>query len=89
MSVLRWVLPVALSFRVRRPHIRGNLVRLVSRNCWQLAANDGTGAPTLTDLGANFGISTGGVLNLFIATLPNGSSVWLRFVDEVSSAVFR
>ena len=55
---------------------------------WQLVANDGTGAPTLTDMGASFGIATGGVLTLFIAAPPNGSSVWVRVVDEVSGAVF-
>jgi len=55
---------------------------------WQLVANDGTGAPTLTDMGASFGIATGGVLTLFIAAPPNGSSVWVRVVDEVTGAVF-
>ena len=55
---------------------------------WQLVANDGTGAPTLTDMGASFAIATGGVLTLFIAVPPNGSSIWVRVVDEVSGAVF-
>ena len=55
---------------------------------WQLVTNDGTGAPTLTDMGASFGIATGGVLTLFIAAPPNGSSVWVLVVDEVSGAVF-
>jgi hypothetical protein len=55
---------------------------------WQLVANDGTGAPTLTDMGASFAVATGGVLTLFIAAPPNGSSVWARVVDEVSGAVF-
>jgi hypothetical protein len=55
---------------------------------WQLVANDGAGAPTLTDMGVSFGFATGGVLTLFIAAPPNGSSVWVRVVDEVSSAVF-
>ena len=55
---------------------------------WQLVANDGTGAPTLTDMGASFAIATGGVLTLFIAAAPNGNSVWVRVVDEVSGAVF-
>ena len=55
---------------------------------WQLVTNDGTGAPTLTDMGASFAIATGGVLTLFIAAPPNGSSVWARVVDEVSGAVF-
>lgn len=55
---------------------------------WQLVANDGTGAPTLTDMGASFAIATGGVLTLFIAAPSNGSSVWVRVVDEVSGAVY-
>jgi hypothetical protein len=55
---------------------------------WQLVANDGTGAPTLTDIGASFSVATGGVLTLYIAAPPNGSSVWVRVVDEVSGAVF-
>ena len=54
---------------------------------WQLVANDGTGAPTLTDMGASFGIATGGVLTLFIAAPPNGSAVGIRVVEEVSGAV--
>jgi len=55
---------------------------------WQMVANDGTGAPTLTDMGAPFAVATGGVLTLFIAAPPNGSSVWLRAVNEVTGAVF-
>ncbi len=55
---------------------------------WQLVANDGTAAPTLTDMGASFAIATDGVLTLFIAAPPNGSSVWVWVVDEVSGAVF-
>ena len=55
---------------------------------WQLVTNDGTGAPTLTDMGAPFAIATGGVLTLFIAAPPNGSSVWVRAVNEVTGAVF-
>lgn len=39
-------------------------------------------------MGASFGIATGGVLTLFIAALPNGSSVWARVVDEISGAAF-
>ncbi len=54
----------------------------------QLVANDGTGAPTLTDMGASFCIATGGVQALFIAAPPNATSVWVRVVDEVSGAVF-
>ena len=55
---------------------------------WQLVTNDGTGAPTLTDMGAPFAIATGGVLTLFIAAPSNGSSVRVLVVDEVSGAVF-
>jgi hypothetical protein len=54
---------------------------------WQLIANDGSGAPTLTDMGASFGIMTSGVLTLFIAP-PHGSPVRVRGVDEVSGGVF-
>jgi hypothetical protein len=54
----------------------------------QLVANDGTEAPTLTDMCANFAIATGGVLTLFIAVAPNGSSVWVRLIGEVTGAVF-
>ena len=46
-----------------------------SHTCWQLVASDGSGAPTLTDIGASFAIATGGVVTLFIAALANGSSV--------------
>ncbi|WP_228461249.1 hypothetical protein [Paracoccus liaowanqingii] len=39
-------------------------------------------------MGASFGIATGGVLMLYIAGPADGSSVWVRVVDEVSGAVF-
>ena len=55
---------------------------------WQMATNDGTGAPTLTDMGATFAIATGGVLTLYVAAAPNASSVWVRVVNEASGAVF-
>ena len=55
---------------------------------WQLVANDGTGAPTLTDMGAAFAIATGGVLTLFIAAPANGTSIWVRAVSELTGAVF-
>ena len=55
---------------------------------WQLVANDGTGAPTLTDMGASFAIATGGVLTLFIPAQPNGNSVGFRVAYVVSGAVF-
>lgn len=64
------------SFNCARTHTR-----------WQLVANDGSGAPTLTDMGVVLSIATGGVLTLFIAAPLNGSSVWV--VDEVSGAVFQ
>lgn len=38
-----------------------------------LVASDGTGAPTLTDMGASFVIATGGVLSLIIAAKLKGS----------------
>ncbi len=53
-----------------------------------MVANDATGAPTLTDMGARFAIATGRVLTLYIAAPPNGSSVWVRVVGEVSGAFF-
>lgn len=37
---------------------------------------------------ASFAIATGGVLTLFIAAPPNGTSVWVRVVDKVSGSVF-
>jgi len=39
-------------------------------------------------MGASFAIATGGVLTLYIAAPPNGSSAWVRVVDEVSGAIF-
>ncbi|UOA28660.1 hypothetical protein DSM107133_03410 [Pseudosulfitobacter sp. DSM 107133] len=52
---------------------------------WQLVHNDGSGAPTLTDLGSSFPVaSTTIVLSLYIAASPNGSDVGLRVVEEVS-----
>ena len=53
---------------------------------WQTAPSPG--APTLTDMGASFAIATGGVLTLFIAAPPNGSSVCVKVVGGVSGAVF-
>lgn len=37
--------------------------------------------------GGSFAVATGGLLTLFIAAPPNGSSVWVRVVDEVAGAV--
>jgi len=39
-------------------------------------------------MGASFAIAIVGVLTQLIAVSPNGSSVWVRAVDEVSSAMF-
>lgn len=39
-------------------------------------------------MGASFAIATGSVPTFHIAAPPNGSSVWVRVVDEVSGAVF-
>jgi len=55
---------------------------------WQVVANDGTGAPTLTDMGAGFAIATSGVLTLYVAAAPNAASVWVRVINEVSGAVY-
>jgi hypothetical protein len=59
-----------------------------THNNWQLVHNDGNGAPTLTDLGAVFPVTTDRVLTLLISAEPNGSSVWVRVVDEVSGDIF-
>ena len=61
---------------------RGRVWRLLS------ISNDGTGAPTLKDIGTSFDIATGGVLTIFISASPNGSSVWVRVVDDVLAVVF-
>jgi len=54
---------------------------------WQLVHNDGTGAPSLTDLGASFPVnSLTNVLTLYIAAAPNGSDIGVRVVEEVSGA---
>jgi hypothetical protein len=55
---------------------------------WQLVHNDGTGAPTLTDMGASFPINNTDVLTLFIGAAPNGSSIGVRVVNETSGAAF-
>lgn len=54
---------------------------------WQLVHNDGSGAPTLIDLGASFAVnSLTNVLTLYIAAAPNGSDIGVRVVEEVSGA---
>jgi hypothetical protein len=42
----------------------------------------------MIDKGASFAIASGWLLTLFIAAPPNGSSVWVRVIDEVTGAVF-
>ena len=55
---------------------------------WQLVTNDGSGAPSLTDLGASFPVgSLTNVLTLTIAASPNGTDIGVRIVEEVSGAV--
>lgn len=51
---------------------------------WQLVHNDGAGAPTLTDLGADFPINTTHVLTLFIMAAPNAGTVGVRVVNETT-----
>ncbi|MDT8857791.1 DUF2793 domain-containing protein [Paracoccaceae bacterium Fryx2] len=54
---------------------------------WQLVHNDGSGAPTLIDMGASFPVnSLTNVLTLYIAAAPNGSDIGVRVVEEVSGA---
>ena len=55
---------------------------------WQLVQNDGSGAPTLTDLGASFPINTTDVLTIFIGAAPNDSSIGVRVINETSGGVF-
>ena len=56
---------------------------------WQLVHNDATGAPTLTDLGANFPVgSTTNLYSMVIYSPPNGASVWARMVNETTGDVF-
>jgi len=55
---------------------------------WQIVHNDGAGAPTVIDLGADFPVAnTANVLTLYIAAAPNGNEVGIRVVEEVSGAV--
>jgi hypothetical protein len=48
--------------------------------------NDWVTETKVTPLRSN--TSNGGVLTQFMAAPPNGGSVWVRVVDEVSGAVF-
>ena len=55
---------------------------------WQIVHNDGSGAPTLIDLGTGFPVaSTANVLTLYILAAPNGDEVGIRVVEEVLGAV--
>jgi hypothetical protein len=54
---------------------------------WQVVHNDAAGSATLVDMGAGFPVAVDRVLTLTIAAPPNGSSVWVRVVDEDSGAV--
>ncbi len=53
---------------------------------WQIVANDGTGAPTLIDLGAEFPVATAGLLTLHIAAETNAASVWVRVINDLTGA---
>jgi hypothetical protein len=55
---------------------------------WQIVHNDASGAPTLINASSAFTLSTDAVVTFIIATAPNGGSVWVRIVDELSGAVF-
>jgi len=55
---------------------------------WQLAHNDGTGAPTLINMSAYFTLATDTVITLIVAAAPNAASVWVRAVDEAAGTVF-
>jgi hypothetical protein len=62
--------------------------RLPARYAHPLVANDGSGAPTLTDVGASVAVATVGVTILLITVQLNVSSVWVRVVELVSNAIF-
>lgn len=56
---------------------------------WQVITNDITGAPVLTDMGSNFPVSsTTNVYTLIIYAPINGSSIWVRVIEEVSGNIF-
>ena len=55
---------------------------------WQLVHNDGSGAPTLTNLGASFPINTTDVLTIFIGAAPNDSTIGVRVINETSGDAF-
>lgn len=56
---------------------------------WQVLHNDGSGTCTSIDMGANFPVSSlTNVYTFFVYSAPNGSSIWVRCVEEVSGNVF-
>jgi hypothetical protein len=56
---------------------------------WQVFRNDGPGAAIKEDMGAAFPVSSlSNVYTLFIYSPPNGGSIFVRVVEEVSGAVF-
>ncbi|MFV0301691.1 MAG: DUF2793 domain-containing protein [Paracoccus sp. (in: a-proteobacteria)] len=55
---------------------------------WQIVHNDGSGAPSLIDLGPGFPVaSTTNVMTVFILAAPNSDQIGIRVVEEVSGAV--
>ncbi|MEB3211096.1 MAG: hypothetical protein VKL39_07060, partial [Leptolyngbyaceae bacterium] len=56
---------------------------------WQVIHNDAAGAPTKLDMGASFPVSsTTNVYTFFVACPPNGSSIFVEAVEEVSGAKY-
>jgi hypothetical protein len=56
---------------------------------WQVFRNDGPGSAIKEDMGAAFPVSSlTNIYTLFLYSAPNGGSIWVRVVEEVSGAVF-
>ena len=56
---------------------------------WQVYHNDGSGTVTKIDMGASFPVSSlTNLYTFYIHSAQNGSSIWVRAVEEVSGAVF-
>jgi len=56
---------------------------------WRVYHNDGSGVVTEIDMGVDFPVSSlTNLYTFFITSPPNGSSIWVRAVEEVSGAVF-
>jgi hypothetical protein len=56
---------------------------------WQVYHNDASGTVTKIDMGASFPVSSlTNLYTFYIHSAPNGSSIWVRAVEEVSGAVF-